>query len=148
MTNSFDALAVVKRSTDKKDPYYIYKIRNGLMSNETDYVFKSLRVAAWLALDMDIDGCQNPMQQENTYFDTGHPREHGFLTICLWVVHPALAKIVNLASMEIRSKSTDDVATFFTLFNLVLHEVSGDMNKIFIPCCFVCDESSANYNGV
>ena len=146
--NSFDALAVVKRSTDKKDPYYIYKIRNGLMSNETDYVFKSSRVAAQLALDMDIDGCQNPMQQENAYFDTGHSRVHGFLTICLWVVHPALAKIVNLASMEIRSESMDDVATFFTLFNLVLHEVSGDMNKIFNPCCFVCDESGANYNGV
>ena len=46
------------------------------------------------------------MQQENVYFDTGHLRVHGFLTICLWVVHPALAKIVNLASMENRSEST------------------------------------------
>ena len=50
--------------------------------------------------------------------------------------------------MEIRSESTDYVATFFILFNLVLHKVSGDMNMIFNPHCFVCDESGANYNGV
>ena len=70
--NSFDALAVVKRSMDKKDPYYIYKICNGLMTNESDYVFKSSRVAAKLALDMDIDGERNPMQEQNAYFDTAH----------------------------------------------------------------------------
>ena len=50
--------------------------------------------------------------------------------------------------MEIRSENSDDVATFFTLFNLVLCEVSGDVTKQFNPCCFVYDESGANYNGI
>ena len=51
---------------DKKDPYYIYKIHNGLMTNESDYVFKSSRVSAKLALDMDIDDKRNPIQEQNT----------------------------------------------------------------------------------
>ena len=90
-------------------------------------------MAAKLALDMDIDGKRNPMQEQNAYFNTAYSRVHGFLSICLWVVHPALSKIINLVSMEIGSENTDDVATFFTLFNLVLCEVSGDMMKLFNP---------------
>ena len=133
---------------DKHDHYYLYKIRNGLMFNETDYIFKSSQVAAQVALDMDVNGPTNLLQMKNVYFDTAHSRVHGFLTIWLWVVHPALGKIINLASMEIWSENSDDVATFFTLFNLVLCEVSGDMTKLFNPWCFVCDESGANYNGI
>ena len=95
---------------------------------------------------MDVDGLENPTQEQSAYFDTAHSRD--FLSTCLWVVHCALSKIINLASMEIRSENTDDVATFFTLFNLVLHIVSGDKINLFNPHCFVCDKSGANYNGV
>ena len=99
--NSFNVLAVVKRCMDKKDPYYIYKICNGLIANESDYVFKSSKVSAKLALDMDIDGKRNPMQEQNAYFDTAHLKVHGFLRLCLWVVHSAVSNIISLASMEI-----------------------------------------------
>ena len=37
--NSFDAVAVVKKGTDRNDPNYIYRHNNGLMSNGSDYVF-------------------------------------------------------------------------------------------------------------
>ena len=41
--NSFDAVAIIKRKTDEYNPYYIYRVNNGLCNNMSDYVFKSSR---------------------------------------------------------------------------------------------------------
>ena len=55
--NSFDAVGIMKRGADK-DPYYIYRISNGLHNNSSDYVFKSSQKMAQLAI-LDIDGPQH-----------------------------------------------------------------------------------------
>ena len=34
--NSFDAVAIIKRKTDEYDPYYIYRVNNGLCNNKSD----------------------------------------------------------------------------------------------------------------
>ena len=39
--NSFDAVGLIKRTTDTWDKYYIYKIGNRNLSGGSDYVFKS-----------------------------------------------------------------------------------------------------------
>ena len=36
--NSFDAVAIIKRKTNEYDPYYIYRVNNGLCNNMSDYV--------------------------------------------------------------------------------------------------------------
>ena len=146
--NSFDAVAVVKKKVDTKDPYYIYRISNGAMQNTTDYVFKSSTQSAKIALQMDIDGPLNGMQLENAYFDATHRRVHGFKSLVLWTYHPALKKIIRLATMEIRTENTNDIAQFFKLFNEILQEVSGEPTKMFNPRFFICDEAGANYNAI
>ena len=70
--NSFDAVAIIKKKTDTYDPFYIYRINNGSMNNSLDYIFKSSREMIKLAMDMDVDGPENPLQLENTYFNATH----------------------------------------------------------------------------
>ena len=41
--NLFDAVAIINRKTNEYDPYYIYRVNNGLCNNTSDYVFKSSR---------------------------------------------------------------------------------------------------------
>ena len=110
--NSFDAVGLVKRKTDKHDPYYIFEIGNKNYSSgtECDYVFKSLHRMAQMAVDMDQAGPENMLQMENAYFDATHSRVYGFKTFVLWLVHPAMLQILRLASMEIRSENYVEIS--------------------------------------
>ena len=73
--NLFDAVAIIKRKTDEYNPYYIYRVNNGLCNNTSDYVFKSSREMVRIAMMMDIDNAEsNPLQLENCYFDATHKR--------------------------------------------------------------------------
>ena len=92
--NSFDAVGLVKRKTDTWDPYYVYEIgnQNYITGNKCDYVFKSSCRMAKMAIQMDQDGQENLLQMENAYFDATHSCVHGFKTIGLWLIHPAILK--------------------------------------------------------
>ena len=48
------------------------------MNDSSDYVFKSSRIMAKLALKKDVEGPDNILQEENAYFDATHTRVHGF----------------------------------------------------------------------
>ena len=48
-----------------KDEFYIYQINNGSMNESSDYVFKSSKVMAELAIQMDVEGPENILQEEN-----------------------------------------------------------------------------------
>ena len=100
--NSFDAVGIIKQATDKKDKYYIYQINNGNLNNNSDYVFKSSRAMAQLAISMDVDSSvSSVLQQENAYFNATHTCVHGFKSLGLWMYHPSMCKILCLASMDI-----------------------------------------------
>ena len=60
--NSFDAVSIIKRKTDTKDPYYIYIIKNGNLNNSSDYIFKASKQMTRIALAMDVDGPENVLQ--------------------------------------------------------------------------------------
>ena len=66
----------------------------------------------------------------------------------MWLVHPAMKKVLQLASMDIRSENHKDIALFFCLFNKILAEVKGEENYKFNPRYFVCNESGANYKAL
>ena len=146
--NSFDAVGILKQKTDQKDPYYIYRIGNKNLAGGTDFVFKSSQKLAQIALAMDVDGLGNILQMENAYFDATHTRVYGFKSLGLWVIHPAMCKILRLASMEIRSENYKSISLFFILFNAMLSAVKGVENYKFNPRYFVCDEAGANYKAI
>ena len=52
--NSFDAVGILKAKTNKCDPFYMHRINNGRLNGGTDYVFKSSREMALLAIKMDV----------------------------------------------------------------------------------------------
>ena len=144
--NSFD-VGIMKRGANK-DPYYIYRISDGLHNNSSDYVFKSSQKMAQLAVQMDIDGPPHIFQNENAYLNTTHSHVYGFKSIALWLHHPQLAKLICLANIEIRSENTNDITIFFELFNEILLKEMKNPECKFNPCTFVCDDSSANYNAI
>ena len=86
-----------------------------------------------MAIDMDQDGPNNLLQTENAYFDATHSCVHGFKTIGLWLVHPAMLQILRLASMEIRSENYIEISQFFTLFNRICAQVKEEPGYKFNP---------------
>ena len=93
---------------------------------------------------MDQSGEQNPMQQEAAYFDGSHSRCVGFKTLGLFVLHPWMRCLVRLASMEVRTESTKNIAMFWKLFNEALSEATGKPGTIFNPYIIMVDENGAN----
>ena len=146
--NSFDTVAELKKKTDEKDKYYIYQLGNKKYGNTVDHVFKSSKKMAQMAIEMDVDREENILQLENAYFDATHSRVQNFKSLGMWLVHPAMKKILRLASMEIRSEHHEDIALFLTLFNKILAEVTGIPGYKFNPRYFVCDEARANYKAI
>ena len=146
--NSFDAVGIIKRTTDTRDKFYIYKIGNRNLDCGSDYVFKSSRKMGEIALQMDVEGPENILQLENAYFDATHTRVYGFKTFAMWLIHPAMKQILRLASMELRSENYIDISLFLRLFNEMLAEISNRPGYKFNPRYFVCDEGGANYKAV
>ena len=147
--NSFNAVGIMKQKTDNRDTYQIYHINNGNLNNSSDYVFKSSRRMAQLAISMDLDSHEkNVLQEENAYFDATHTRIHWFKSLGLWMYHPAMRKTLRLASMDIRSENSKDIAMFFHLINEILEKESGKPGHTFNPRTFMCDEGSANYKAI
>ena len=143
--NSFDAVANMKKKTNTKDIYYIYQIGNINYGNTVDHVFKCSHKMAEIALQMDVNGEDNILQLKNAYFDATHSRVQYFKSLGMWLVHPAMKKVLCLASMEIRSEHHKDIALFLHLFNKILEEVSGKEGYKFNPRYFVCDDAGTNY---
>ena len=78
--NSFDAVGIMKQTTDTRDKFYIYRIGNRNLNGGSDYVFKSSKKMGEMALLMDVEGPENILQLENAYFDATHTRVYGFKT--------------------------------------------------------------------
>ena len=53
--NSFDAVSIMKRTLDEVDEYYIYRINNGSLNGESDYIFKSLKT---IGTTCNTHGCK------------------------------------------------------------------------------------------
>ena len=103
------------------------------MNESSDYVFKLSKVMAELAIQMGIEGPENILQEENAFFDATHTRVHGFKSLGLWLFHHTMRKVIRLASMDLRTENSKDIALFFTLFN---------------PRYFLWDKGGANCNAI
>ena len=70
--HSLQAVGILKQAMDKEDKYLIYKINNSQFNRHPDYVFKNSAPKAQLAIDMDQDGPDQPLQGEEAYFNGCH----------------------------------------------------------------------------
>ena len=148
-TQSLEAVAELKKGSDHIDPLHIYKINLKAMNNQLDFVMKSSSKILKVALLMDQDGEENPLQQEDTFFDGCHSRCTGFISLGLWVQHPSMRRVIRLASMEVRSEATEDIAIFFKLINEMLQIVGKkEEGYKFNPRYILCDEAGGNIRGI
>ena len=148
-TQSLEAVAELKKGSDLIDPLHIYKINSKVMNNQPDFVMKSSSKILKVALQMDQDGEENPLQQEDAFFDGCHSRCTGFISLGLWVQHPSMRRVIRLASMEVRSEATEDIVIFFKLINEML-QIVGKKEKgyKFNPRYILCDEAGGNIRGI
>ena len=107
-TQSLEAVAELKKGSDLIDPLHIYRINSKVMNNQPDFVMKSSSKILKIALQMDQDGEENPLQQEDAFFDRCHSPCTRFISLGLWVQHPSMRHLIRLASMEVRSEATED----------------------------------------
>ena len=142
--HSFDAVGVQKEKTDKSDKFWIYEVNNSKLRHGTsDYVFKTSKVMAQVAINMDASG-DHYLSKEVAFFDAAHKRVKDYKAFALWVYHPKLRRLMRIANMEMEGETTQDIAKFFTLLNEVLQQVKGEAKYKFNPSAFLCDEAGAN----
>ena len=146
--NSFDAVGIIKQTTDMHDKFYIYRIGNCNLNGGLDYIFKSSKKMGEMAILMDVEGPEHILQLENAYFDATHTWVYGFKTFAMWLIHPAMKQILRFASMELHSENHMDISLFLWLFNEMLLEISKRPGYKFNPRYFVCDEGGANFKAV
>ena len=115
---------------DKEDKYLIYKINNSQFNGQPDYVFKRSVPMAQLAIDMDQDGLEYPLQGEEAYFDGCHSRCVGYKTLALFVYHTAMCHILRLAMLKAKSESTHEISIFWELFNEILSNIKGEITSL------------------
>ena len=115
--NSLEAVGTLKQAMDKEDKYLIYWINNSQFNGQPNYILKSSTPMAQLAIDMDQNGPEHPLQAKDTYFNGCHSRCAGYKTLALFVYHTAMGHILRLATMEVKSESTQEISLFWELFN-------------------------------
>ena len=134
----------MKQAADKEDRYLNYKIKNSQFNGHPNYIFESSAPMVWLAIDMDQESLEHPLQAEDAYFDGCHSECAGCKTLALSVYHPAKWHILRLATMEVISESMQEITVFWELFNEILSDIKGRDYK-FNPRARMVDEKSANY---
>ena len=113
---SLAAVAMFKEACDKVDKFHIFKMNDGRMNTQTDFVFKTSRLSAELGLMMDQNYTpRNSLQLEDAYFDGAHSRCLGFISLGLWLFHRSMCRILKMAAMEVRSESQENISYFWKL---------------------------------
>ena len=88
---------------------------------QPSFMFKSSKMAARLALKMDIglqqDEEPSTMVDEYAYMDAMHTHVKGYKTLTFWTYHHGMCHVMHL--------NTECFTLFLTLWNNLLAEVSG-----------------------
>ena len=144
---NFEALGMFKIKCDETDKFLVYKVNNRALNNKPSFVFKSSLSMAKLALEMDRDG-DGILKEEYAFVDTKHDRVRGFKTLTLWTYHPVLRKLLCLAIMEIEAENTENLTSFWTIWNDLLKDAAERNDVLFNPIGFVADEHHANWKSL
>ena len=135
--DTFKNVGKLKAGTDDFDKCYIFKINCQSINSEPSFVFKSSKMAARLALKMDIglqqDEEPSTMVDEYAYMDAMHTRVKGYKTLTLWTYHHGMHLVMCMATMEAERENTECFTLFLTLWNNLLAEVSGIPGYRFNP---------------
>jgi hypothetical protein len=143
----FEALALFRDHCKLKDEFFIYKMNNRMLNDSPSFVFKSSLHMANLAISLDSTK-DTVLSKEYIHVDATHTRCKDFQTLTLWVYHPVMRKLLQLAIMDIEKENTTNLVQFWSTLNEMLQKVSGDPTYVINPTGFVVDEHHANWNSI
>ena len=89
-------------------------------------------------------GEQSILSFEHAYMDAMHNRVNGYKTLTLWMYHPGMQRVLNLAIMECERENTEMISLFLQKFNEALADYKQDPHYTFNPYGIMCDENAAN----
>ena len=147
-TQSIEAVVELKKGSDKIDKFYVYEVNNSAMNNLPDLIIKSGTTVLKFAVEMDQDGPESILQDEDVYFDGCHSRCKDFVSFGLWFRHPSIRQVVKLAGMETKKEDTEAITIFFSKFNEMLCQIMQKPDYNFNPKNITMDEAGANFAGV
>ena len=116
--HSFEALAAIKESTDLKDKYLLWCVKDCRVADITA-VFRSSKERLEIAKQMQRNESTHPLASEFCFLDAEHDKVKGLKTINLSVQHPLLKEIVTIASMDCLTESTETLCEFWKQLNSV-----------------------------
>ena len=116
--HSFEALAAIKESTDLKDKYLLWCVKDCRVADITA-VFRSSKERLEIAKQMQRNESTHPLASEFCFLDAEHDKVKGLKTINLSVQHPLLKEIVTIASMDCLTESTETLCEFWKQINSV-----------------------------
>ena len=94
--HSLEVVCILKRATDTKDNYQIYKINNSQFNGGPDYMFKPSHTMAQIVFDINQEGPENPLWSEEAYFDGSHSWCIGYKTLALFCIIQACRAFLEL----------------------------------------------------
>ena len=143
--HSLEAVGILKQATDKEDKYLIYQINNSQFNGQPNYVFKSSASMAQLAIDMDQNGPEHPLQAMKIHISMAATPDAQAIKLlhCLYITRPCIIYL-GLQQWKLEASSTKEISLFWELFNEILTEIKGKNYK-FNPKSIMVDENGANY---
>ena len=145
--DSFHHIKELKETTDKWDHFNIYKLNYRDINREPSFVFKTSSKALELAVKMDQnqpEGQRSILEFEHAYMDAMHNRVNGYKTLTLWMYHPGMQHVLNLAIMKCERENTEMITLFLEKFNEALTDYKQEPGYKFNPYGIMCDENAAN----
>ena len=150
----FSHVARIQESLLKsdKDKYLVYKWDCHLMGGKASYVFKtsavSLKIAAMMAGEVKVGGQDSSLCTELAFFDGMHTRVKFFVSLTMWVYHPAMRMMVLLAFMDTPREHSDDIEIFFDTFNKAVGDYLKEPEYIWDPFLIMMDHKGANFEAL
>ena len=134
------------------DKFLIYRFECTAMGGKRNYVFKSSELSVELGLKMagkkKIGEDHSTLIEEPAFFDGMHKRVKNFVTLTMWVFHPAMRAMQILAVMECEHEDVNDIELFFRTFNDAMAEYLNEPGYIWDPCLIMMDEKGANFEAI
>ena len=116
--HSFEALAAIKQSTDVKDKYLLWSVRNCRVDGITA-MFRSNKKRLEIASQMQRNASDHPLATEFCFVDAEYHKVKDLKTINVSVQQPLLKEMVTMASMDCLTESTETLCEFWQQLNAV-----------------------------
>lgn len=138
---SLDAVGILKKKTDERDPFLIFKINDRKFNGEPSFVFKTSKYKLSIMRDMNRNK-SSPLSCEYVCIDGFEKRCPGFTTLIVSVYHPVLRKQIKLVVMECEGETSKNVALMWQMIDEALAKIYG-IDVRFEPMGIICDEAGA-----